>query len=166
MLSLTPPQLENLESVFEFIFRDWKEQLTEKNVLIVIKILELLLQYDSVFPNCQQRQKGKTFNPSIVQFSELISRHYKKHRSVSYYANALHLHPYYLNSLVKQHTGLTAKETIINHIITEAKSLLASTSLTIKEISFKMGFEYPEHFYALFKKTVNVSPAQYRAGIR
>jgi AraC family transcriptional activator of pobA len=89
----------------------------------------------------------------------LIEKHYGSQRSVSFYAKSLHTHPYHLNFLVKQYTGLTAKESITKHIVLEAKVLLASTSLTIKEISFKLGFDHPEHFSSTFKNGKDISHA-------
>lgn len=162
-VNLNADTAEKLSSVFEFIFREWRGQLTNKNVIIIAKILNLLSQYDAGLPNNGLRSAGLQPNPVIRQFNELLSRHYKKQRTVKFYARELHVHPFYLNSLAKRHTGSTAKELITNHIILEAKQLLASTPLTVKEISFKMGFEYPEHFYALFKRAVHLSPARYRA---
>ena len=44
-----------------------------------------------------------------------------------------------LNFLMKKYTGTTAKHTIIDHIFLEAKHLLDSTPLTVKEIAYELG---------------------------
>ncbi len=51
---------------------------------------------------------------------------------MAFYAKALNMHPNHLNALVKKYTGLTAKETINDYILTEAQSLLHYSNLRSK----------------------------------
>jgi AraC-like DNA-binding protein len=83
--------------------------------------------------------------------------------AVKFYADQLAVHPNYLNSLIKKHTGLTAKEAIQNRLLLETKYLLHSTNLTIKEISSYLGFNDPNYFTVFFKRFENISPANYRS---
>jgi AraC family transcriptional regulator, transcriptional activator of pobA len=161
-LILKNDQVKKLELLFEYILGEHKGKLTGKSVMIAVKILELIIQSDRLFSEAQSQQKEQIYNPLVERFIELIEKHYSNQRSVSFYANSLHTHPYHLNFLVKQYTGFTAKESIMNHIVLEAKVLLASTPLTIKEVSFKLGFDYSEHFSCIFKKVEKISPTQYR----
>jgi len=46
--------------------------------------------------------------------------------------------------------------------ITNACSLLESTSLSVEEIAALVGFETPFYFSRLFKRAMGVSPRQYR----
>ena len=130
--------------------------------MIAIKTLELLLQCERLFVEKSSKEDHNSNNETIESFNKLMQEHFLEERSVQFYANALHMHPNRLNFLVKKHTGLTAKGTIINHILLEAKFLLSSTSLSIKEIAFKLGFDDPNYFSALFRKNSKVSPESYR----
>lgn len=47
-------------------------------------------------------------------------------------------------------------------IIERAKSLLLATSLSIGEIAFRLGFEYPQYFNRLFKNKTGQTPLEYR----
>jgi AraC family transcriptional activator of pobA len=161
-LILKNDQVKELALLFEYILGEHKGKLTGKSVMIAVKILELIIQCDRLFSDAQIHQKEQVYNPLIERFNELIEKHYTSQRSVGFYANSLHTHPYHLNFLVKQYTGLTAKESIMKYIVLEAKILLASTSLTIKEISFKLGFDHPEHFSCIFKNMEKISPTLYR----
>ena len=161
-LILKNDQVKKLERLFEYILGEHKGDLAGKRVMIAVKILELIIECDRLFSEAQNQHQEQIYNPLVEKFNELIEKHYSNQRSVSFYANKLHTHPYHLNFLVKQYTGLAAKETIMNHIVLEAKVLLSSTSLTIKEIAFKLGFDHPEHFSAIFKKIEKISPTRYR----
>jgi len=61
-------------------------------------------------------------------------------RQPSYYADKLHVHPNYLNAVVKRITGKTATQLIQQQLIIQAKSLLRQTDLSVKEISFRLLF--------------------------
>jgi AraC-like DNA-binding protein len=64
--------------------------------------------------------------------------------------------------LMEEYTGLTAKETIDDYIVTEAKFLLHSSSLTIKEIAYELGFNNPDQFSTFFRKRLQLSPSHYK----
>ena len=161
-LSLSNEQVKQLEIIYEYIVQEYNEQLKSKDEMIAIKVLELLIQCDRFFTSAETLQHEDIYNDVIESFNELLQKNFRKERSVQFYANALHMHPNHLNFLVKKYTGLTAKETIIDHTLLEAKFLLHSSSLTIKEISFELGFDDPNYFSSFFRKKLNVSPIQYR----
>jgi AraC-like DNA-binding protein len=55
----------------------------------------------------------------------------------------LNVTPNYLSDIIKYHSGESALTIIHNYIIEEAKKMLATTNLSVSEISYKLGFEYP-----------------------
>lgn len=63
----------------------------------------------------------------------------------------------------KEVTGIVPSEYFINLKIKKAKELLASSDLTVAEISERVGYDNPLYFSRLFKKYTNASPTQYRS---
>ncbi|ABK76117.1 AraC family transcriptional regulator [Mycolicibacterium smegmatis] len=57
----------------------------------------------------------------------------------------------------------TLYQFVLDQRIKRAKALLASTALTMTEISFTVGFSSPSHFATTFKQRVGVTPSAYRA---
>lgn len=98
----------------------------------------------------------------IDRFDDLLRLHHSRERTVAFYARSLHMHPNHLNATVKKYTGLTAKATIMGYLLSEARHLLSSTSLTIKEIAHQLGFDDPDQFSALFRRHFHVSPRQFK----
>jgi AraC-like DNA-binding protein len=92
----------------------------------------------------------------------LLDAFHATEHSASFYAEKLVMHPNYLNSLVKKHTGMTIKGIIQNRLLLETKYLLHSTNLSIKEISNQLGFSDPNYFATFFKRLENMTPAGYR----
>lgn len=162
---LTNDQVEELSAIFESLLEEYNKECTNKDEMIAIKVLELLIQSDRYFADADPLQYADGYSEVIESFNELIQEHCPTERSVQFYANALHIHPNYLNFLTKKYTGMTAKQTIIDHIFLEAKSLLGCPALTVKEISFKLGFATPGSFSSFFKKMSNRSPSEYRREI-
>lgn len=160
--SLSAHQDEKLNSIFESVWSEYKGALESKQEMIAIKVLEILILCDRFFTRAETDQQDCIYNEVVESFNELIEKNFTRHRSVQFYADKLHIHPNHLNFLVRKYTGLTAKETIINHILLEAKVLLHSSSLTIKEIAYELGFEDPSYFSSFFRKNLKVSPAQYK----
>ena len=163
---LSVPQRKKLEPIFEFILKEYKDGFNTKNELIAVKILELMIQCDRLYTAAASSGDKPVYDRNFEQFNELLDKHVAEERSVTFYANALKVHPYYLNFLSKKLTGLSAKEAINNRVMLEAKYLLTSTALTIKEIAYKLGFDDPDYFYIFFRKQVNKTPSAYRGEFR
>jgi AraC-like DNA-binding protein len=159
---LTNKQAEDLSAIFEYLIEESSLQRTDKDEMIAVKILELLLQCDRYFTGAAPYQNLDSYSEIIESFNELIQDHFSKEKSVQFYANALHIHPNYLNFLMKKYTGMTAKQMIVDHLFLEAKALLASRSLTIKEISYILGFSSPDCFSSFFRRMSNISPSKFR----
>lgn len=54
---------------------------------------------------------------------------------------------------------------IHKHIIDATKELLADPDRSITDVSYQIGFQYPQHMSRMFKKETGVTPAQYRKQI-
>lgn len=92
----------------------------------------------------------------------LIMKHYTHERRVSFYAEQLHLSPQHLCTTIKQQTGKTVAEMIADVVIMDARALLKSTNMPIKEIAITLNFPNVSFFGKYFKRHVGMSPQQYR----
>ncbi|MBR4114401.1 MAG: AraC family transcriptional regulator, partial [Bacteroidales bacterium] len=50
-----------------------------------------------------------------------------------------------------------------DHIVNRAKELLNSQTLSIAQVSDRLGFGYPQHFVRFFKRKTGKTPTEYRA---
>ena len=78
------------------------------------------------------------------------------------FAASLHIHPNYLNALLKKHTGQNASTHIRNRILDEAKALLIQTDWSLEDISYSLGFAEQPSFNLFFKKNTGYTPAGFR----
>lgn len=71
-------------------------------------------------------------------------------------------HPYYLNKLMKNFTGKTIHQYIINYRLRIAKDMLLTTDHDINTIAWKVGFNSPSHFISTFRRHFGRTPFEYR----
>lgn len=92
-----------------------------------------------------------------------IAANYKQHADLNMLAGMVFLTPSYLSKLFKQETGLTLTDYVIEIRIRTAKQLLKNApDLKVHEIGTEVGYPDPAYFNKLFKKTVGVTPNEYK----
>jgi AraC-like DNA-binding protein len=63
-------------------------------------------------------------------------------------------------------TGQNTQQHIHQALIDRAKQLLLTTSLSINETAYQLGFEYPQYFTRLFKNKTGFTPAAFRLSMQ
>jgi AraC-like DNA-binding protein len=58
--------------------------------------------------------------------------------------------------------GRTAKSMINDRLLSAARQLLVDETLTITQVSQRLGFEYSQHFVRFFKAQTGKTPSEYR----
>ena len=86
--------------------------------------------------------------------------------TVASLAEQYYVTPNYLSRLFKRVTGEGCNEYIVRKRIEQAKSLLATTTLKVGEISIMVGYHDMNYFSLAFKKHIGVSPVKYREQIQ
>lgn len=99
-------------------------------------------------------------------FIRAVDADYAERHDVEYYADKLCITPNYLNKIVKQSLGTTAKAYIHSRLFGEAERLLSYTTLGVAEIADRLRFASPSHFVRFFKKQAGATPLQYRRNIQ
>ncbi|KIC62722.1 AraC family transcriptional regulator [Chryseobacterium taiwanense] len=83
-------------------------------------------------------------------------------RTAKEFADSLHLHPNYLNSLLKKHTGVNISTHIKNRLLEECKALLLQTHWSLQQVAYAVGYAEQPNFSAFFKKNVGITPGEFR----
>lgn len=71
-------------------------------------------------------------------------------------------HPYYISDIVKQVTGKSLHQHLIEHRLSIAMDLLMATDYDIKTISWKSGFNSVSYFIKTFHAKLGMTPLEYR----
>lgn len=93
-----------------------------------------------------------------------IIEHYHE-VSIEQVAEHFHFSRQYCSKLVKDISGYTFSEFLTNIRIRQGENLLTHTTLSIADISEKVGYKNPETFIRAFKKSVRCTPTDFRKQI-
>lgn len=138
---------------------------------LICSYIEILVNYCQRFYERQFTIREPINSKILTKFETLLNNYFKQNNmnrglpTVAYCASELCLSPNYFGDLIKKETGQTAIDYIHKHVIDATKELLADTSKTITDVSYQIGFQYPQHMSRLFKKETGMTPAQYRSQI-
>lgn len=163
------------DSLFSRIFDEYHSSHPDK-FLFIQTYTQLLLHltkryFHQLALDKEHTQKNRTADILLVsRFQSMVETMFSNEeadaevRQPSFYAEKLAVHPNHLNAVVKRISGKTASGIIQQHLVNSAKSLLRQTTLSIKEIAYRMHFTEPTHFNAFFKKVTSTTPQQFRDG--
>ncbi len=108
--------------------------------------------------------QSSTASDTFNRFIQLVNLHCRKQRTLGFYASKLCLTDRYLGTVVRQASGITAKEWIDKAVITQAKVMLRHGNKQVAEITEDLHFPNPSFFCKYFKRLVGCTPQEYRQG--
>lgn len=106
-----------------------------------------------------------TEDGTIARAARYIDAHLFETLPVEQIAAAVNLSPSHFSRLFRSTTGFSPHEYIMLHRIDEAKALLQSTALSVKEIAFRVGYRSEVNFILAFTDKTGLSPAQFRKSV-
>ncbi|WP_192823557.1 AraC family transcriptional regulator [Rufibacter sp. LB8] len=162
-----------LGRIMQGIIHEYNTSIDHFSQEIIISQVESLLNYCNRFYHRQFITRKTASNEILARLEALLSNYFKSEElkhirlpTVQDIAEQLHLSPNYLSDMLRALTGQSTQQHIYAKLIESAKDMLASTNLTVSEIAFQFGFEYPQSFHKLFKKKTDLSPLAYRSSVQ
>ncbi|MBU7320096.1 response regulator [Paenibacillus oleatilyticus] len=124
----------------------WEQQLVRS----LSELSRLLLSH--------QRQDSNV----IFEIAKFIQNHYHQDITLQEIANHFYLSREYISRKFKQEFHVNLSDYISGIRIDKAKLLLLNPNLRISQIAAMVGYDDEKYFSKVFKKTVGVSPNEYR----
>lgn len=108
----------------------------------------------------QKEEQQKKMKEEILDYLEI---HYRDvDLSQTYVADAFRISTYTLSRMFKSQVGVGFTEYVNSKRLEYAKELLLTTTYSVHEIAFMVGFENDNYFSRLFKTNVGISPTTFR----
>ncbi len=140
---------------------------------IIVSHLESLLHYADRFYHRQFLTREKANHEVLARLETLLQEYFNNTNlrasglpTVRYVADCLRLSPKYLSNLLRVVTGQNTQQHIHARLIARAKQKLSTTTLTVSEIAYELGFEHLQSFSKLFKAKTNLSPLEFRSSFK
>lgn len=128
------------------------------NYLLTLVLMELSQQIVASSANDLHDETSRKFSEIIEWLRININKNY----SVTEIAKKSNFNKDYLCRIFKAHTGMSIIKYINGLKISKAKELLFCSELSIKEISYALGFSDEKYFMKIFKAYENLTPSEYR----
>jgi AraC family transcriptional regulator, transcriptional activator of pobA len=168
-LHLSDREREIVEGCYANVISEISQNIDKHSKKLIVANLELLLKYCSRFYDRQFITREHVNHGLIEQFEQKINDYLWSEQlksdglpNVAYFADELHLSANYFGDLIKKETGKSALEFIHLKLLEVAKERVLDPTKSISEVSYELGFKYPQHFTRFFKQKVGVSPLEYR----
>lgn len=168
-LHLSDAEQSSLTDCMKLIEKEISQRVDNHSQRVISSTLELLLNLSERYYERQFNTRSAQNSDYIIQFEQHLKSYYELGQfklkglpSVDYFSEKMHLSASYLSDLLKKETGLNAKEQINHFTIDKAKTLLLSSTDTIGEIAYELGFNYPHYFSRLFKSKTGKTPLEFR----
>ena len=168
-LHLSAQEVEVFRGVLSMIEQELLRPIDKHTRELIVSNIELLLNYCLRFYDRQFITREEINHSVVKKFLGLLDEYLNEKAlheglpTVAYFAGECCLSTGYFGTLVKTETGRTAKDLISDRILAKAKVLLQTESLTVAQVSWSLGFEYPQHFVRFFKSLTGQTPSQWRS---
>ena len=166
-------QINEVRNIFKLYYAMIYEYVKANNFLLdTVKLLESFANYLEKYGDLKELDAWlkqilfKIFdlrensNSHIHKAKLYINNNYSKNITLADVANYLGYNPSYLSRLFSSETGLSFTDYLSKVRLEAAVRLLNETSLSVGEISHKIGYSNQENFSRFFKKAMEVSPQQ------
>lgn len=168
-LHLSEQEEKIMMDMMDHIQREYLSPIDTYSQDVMVSHLDVLLNYANRFYNRQFITRKTASMDLLVQVDELLNAYLNGPAAqqtglptVQYLSGKLNVSPNYLSDMLRKMTGESAQKHIHHKLIEKAKDYLASSTLSVSEIAYRIGFEQPQSFSKLFKSKTNQSPMAYR----
>lgn len=168
-LFLSEKEKRVISGLFESIAGELENNIDAFSQDVLVSQIELLLNHSNRFYNRQFITRKVVHDDLISKMNAYLDERFDPGRSplsglptVQEVSAYLQVSTRYLTDLLRSLTGQSTQQHIHNRLIEKAKYILSTSRLSIAEIAYQLGFEHPQSFHKLFKRSTNLSPNAFR----
>ena len=156
---------ERVKSIFGNLFQLLHAKGKSKNTEVILAHLNTLLtEFNSAY--FEQQHQNIVSNPKLskyIAFKLAVETHLTEQHDVHTIAEQLAMTTSSLYGIVKSFSGVSPKEWMTNRLMLEAQRKLQYSTLSVKEVAYELGFNDPDYFSRLFKKSTGKSVSAFLA---
>jgi AraC family transcriptional regulator of arabinose operon len=113
----------------------------------------------------EYHSSGEDLHPAVEQALEMMAREYQRNLSVKELATIAGLSPSRFSHVFRAAVGCAPIQYLKWLRMAEARRLLETTTLSVKEILHAAGFADRGHFSRTFRRTYGSTPREFRRAI-
>ena len=169
MIHLTQKQQEDIERYLDLLENiSENDNLAHRDQIVSGLVSSMFFRISDMYEqstqvaNDKERSVRNRREEYFAKFITLLSNNFKRERTVGFYAEQMCVTPKYFSLLIKEFSGKSAAEWIDYYVITEAKTLLRYSTMSIQEVAYELSFSSQSFFGKYFKHLTGMSPSEYK----
>jgi AraC family transcriptional regulator, transcriptional activator of pobA len=168
IISFDSDARQRVKILFEILNKILHSGNNQKDAEIILAHLNsLLTELNNAYFKSVATEKSETNKLSkYIEFKIAVETHLTEQPSIQTFADNLSITTNNLYNIVKEFAGVSPKEFITNRLMLEAKRKLFYSETSVKELAYELGFNDPDYFSKLFKKTTGKSVRQFVESIQ
>jgi two-component system response regulator YesN len=115
-----------------------------------------------VLAACEAIDKTRLKERDFTEIIEYIQQHYNADLNLTQLSNLFYINTSYLGKRIKKEIGISFNDYLNQIRVEHAVALLQNSTMSISEISEKVGYNYIDYFYKVFKHAKGYNPGEYR----
>jgi AraC-like DNA-binding protein len=168
-LHLSNTEKQGLTDCVNKIENEINQNMDKHSQELIIHNLESILKYSSRFYDRQFYTRANLSKDYLSKFEAFIKAYFDNNNqlekgipTVKQCGIEMNMSGHYLSDLLKNETGKSLIEHLHLQLIDRAKNSLLNTNVSVSQVAYSLGFEYPQYFSKLFKSKTGMSPSEYR----
>lgn len=162
-VSVSETELHRLREVYNFLRKSVQYKAAYRKEIARNLLKVLFYEISAIFGEHVPVDKHTGRRDELFShFLELLAANFRNERSLAFYTGKMCISQKYLSQVVKRVSARTASDWISDYVVTEAKTLLRNSKLSIQEIAFELNFTNQSFFAKFFKRATGMPPRDFR----
>ncbi|MCV2485903.1 helix-turn-helix transcriptional regulator [Flavobacterium sp. SH_e] len=168
-LHLSDSEKTTIIGLLQSIDNELNTAIDEMSQDVIVSYIDVLLNYSNRFYKRQFITRKTISHDLLLKVEETLENYISNAETlkkglptVEFLASQINVSSHYLSDMLRNLTGLNAQQHIHSKLIEKSKDFLITTNLSVAEIAYQLGFEYPQSFSKLFKKKTNLTPLEFK----
>ena len=140
-----------------------KTEYCRQNIILAVSSLILYIQQISKKEEAGKETAMVGKEKLFYKFRNLLTKNFRKDRSVQFYADSLNISTRHLNSICQRTSGQNAKEIIDHYTIIELQVALMYTHKSFQELVGEFRFPDQSYLNRYFKRHTGYSLSEFRS---
>lgn len=157
MIHLTFDAEHPVRKLLELMVLEYADKKEDTQAVLKPMTLSLLMQVARAYRSTAEAAEGDSLADRIIRY---IGEH-TDGVTLGMTAARFSYHPNYISALLRQKTGRTFSEILLEQRMDRALALLKGTGLSVEEVAAMVGYNDPSNFYRAFRAYYQASPREY-----